>query len=65
MTKPGLIRPIVIPRKRDLKELIVLNTAKLLGLSRKEILERLDKKSAARAHALGPESLSPQANAAA
>ena len=45
MTKPGLIRPVVIPRKRDLKEGIVLNIAKTLGLSRKDILERLDKRS--------------------
>ncbi len=41
MTKPGLSRPIVIPRKKDLKELVVLNTGKLLGLNRNQILERL------------------------
>ena len=41
MTKPGLSRPIVIPRKRDLKEDIVLSVAKTLGLTRKQILERL------------------------
>jgi len=41
MTKPGLSRPVVIPRKRDLKEDIVLSIAKTLGLTRKQILERL------------------------
>ena len=41
MTKPGPSRPIVIPRKRDLKEDIVLSVAKTLGLTRKQILERL------------------------
>ena len=41
MTKPGLSRPIVIPRKRDLKEDIILSIAKTLGLTRKQILERL------------------------
>ncbi len=30
MTKPGLDRPIVIPRKRNLKEDIVLSIAKTL-----------------------------------
>ncbi len=44
MTKPGLNRPIVIPRKRDLKEDIVLSIAKTLGLNRKDVLERLDKR---------------------
>jgi len=41
MTKPGLSRPVVIPRKRDLNEDIVLSIAKTLGLTRKQILERL------------------------
>ena len=41
MTKPGLNRPIVIPRKRDLKEDVILSIAKTLGLTRKQILERL------------------------
>ena len=49
MTKPGLNRPIVIPRKRNLKEDIVLSIAKTLGLTRKSILERLDGKRAATA----------------
>ncbi len=42
MTKPGMARPVVIPKKRDLKELIVLNIAKTLGLTKKEMLKRLD-----------------------
>ena len=41
MTRPGMARPIVIPGKRDLKERIVLNIAKTLGLTRNEILDRL------------------------
>lgn len=44
MTKPGMARPIVIPKKRDLKELIVMNAAKALGLNRDEMLERLGDK---------------------
>ena len=42
MTKPGLARPIVIPKKRDLKEDIVLGIARTLGLTKKEIKDRLN-----------------------
>ena len=42
MTKPGLSRAIVIPQKRNLKEDIVLSVGRTLGLSKKQILERLD-----------------------
>lgn len=42
MTKPGLHRPIVIPRKNALKEDIVLNVGRALGPKRKQIFERLD-----------------------
>lgn len=49
MAKPGLSRPIVIPRKRDLKEDIVLNIAKTLGLTRKDMLERLDREKGKKA----------------
>lgn len=42
MTKPGLTRPVVIPKKNNLKEDIVLSVGKTLGLNRKEILKRLD-----------------------
>ena len=41
MTKPGLARPVVIPKKRHLKEDIVLGVGKTLGLNRKQMLERL------------------------
>lgn len=42
MTKPGLKRPVVFPRKKDLREGIVLNVGRTLGLTREQILERLD-----------------------
>ena len=46
MTKPGISRPVVIPKRNDLKETIVFNVAKkTLGLSRKEIIARLHKKN--------------------
>jgi len=41
MAKPGSPRPVVIPRKRDLKEDIVLRIARTLGLTKKEMLDRL------------------------
>jgi predicted RNA binding protein YcfA (HicA-like mRNA interferase family) len=41
MTKPGLARPIVIPRKKELKEDIVLSVARTLKLTKKEIETRL------------------------
>lgn len=41
MRKPGASRPIVIPRKKGLKEDVVLTIAKQLGLTRKELEERL------------------------
>ena len=41
MTKPGLAQPVVIPRKNNLKEDIVLGIGRTLGLNRKQILERL------------------------
>jgi hypothetical protein len=44
MTRPGLHRPVVIPKKRDLKEDVVLSVARTLGLNRKEIEARLDPK---------------------
>ncbi|MEY2539312.1 MAG: hypothetical protein QOG67_3052 [Verrucomicrobiota bacterium] len=48
MTRPGLRRPVVIPKKRDLKEDIVLSVGRTLGLKRKEIEGRLDPKKAKR-----------------
>lgn len=42
MTKSGSPRPVVIPRKRDLKEDIVLGIARTIGLTKKEMLDRLE-----------------------
>jgi predicted RNA binding protein YcfA (HicA-like mRNA interferase family) len=42
MTKPGLARPIVIPKKNDLSEDIVLSVGRTLGLNRKAIEQRLN-----------------------
>ena len=42
MTRPGLHRPVVIPKKRDLREDIVLSVGRTLGLDRKEIEARLN-----------------------
>ena len=41
MTKPGLFRPIVIPRKNNLKEDVVLSVGRTLGLTKKQIEERI------------------------
>jgi hypothetical protein len=41
MTKAGMARPVVIPKKRDLKEDIVLSVGRTLGLNRKQMEERL------------------------
>ena len=43
MTKPGTPRPVVIPRKKGLKEDVVLSVARTIGLSRAELLERLNR----------------------
>jgi hypothetical protein len=42
MTKAGIARPIVFPRKKGLKEDIVLSVGRTLGLDRKAILARLE-----------------------
>jgi predicted RNA binding protein YcfA (HicA-like mRNA interferase family) len=44
MTRSGLRRPVVIPKKRDLKEDIVLSVGRTIGLSRKDIEARLNPK---------------------
>jgi predicted RNA binding protein YcfA (HicA-like mRNA interferase family) len=44
MVREGLSRPIVIPAKKDLGEDIVLGVGRTLGLSRKQLLERLEKR---------------------
>ena len=41
MVKPGLKRPLVIPRKRALREDIVLNIARELGLTGHDIRARI------------------------
>ncbi len=41
MTKPGLNRPVVIPKKRNLKEGVVLGVLKTIGLSKTDLLVRL------------------------
>lgn len=43
MTKPGLSRAVVIPRKRGLKEDIVLSVGRTIGLNRKQLEELLSK----------------------
>jgi predicted RNA binding protein YcfA (HicA-like mRNA interferase family) len=42
MTKPGLSRPIVIPKKKDLAEDISLSVARTLGLTKKQLEQRLN-----------------------
>jgi hypothetical protein len=44
MVRNGLSHPIVIPRKKDLKEDVVLSVARTLGLTRRQIEERLSGK---------------------
>ncbi|MBI3679134.1 MAG: type II toxin-antitoxin system HicA family toxin [Acidobacteria bacterium] len=44
MTKPGLARPVVIPKKKDLAEDISLSIGRTLGLSRKQLEQKLSRK---------------------
>ncbi len=44
MTRPGLHRPVVIPKKADLKEDIVLGVGRTIGLNRKQIEAKLNPK---------------------
>jgi predicted RNA binding protein YcfA (HicA-like mRNA interferase family) len=44
MTKPGMARPVVIPKKKGLKEDIVLSVGRTLGLNRKQIEQKLTRK---------------------
>jgi hypothetical protein len=55
MTKPGLARPVVIPKKKDLSEDIVLSVGRTLGLTRKEIEQRLNPKKGRRSGPGGKE----------
>lgn len=45
MTKPGHVRPVVIPCRKTLSEGIVMSVAKTLGLNRRQILDRLEAKT--------------------
>lgn len=45
MTKPGMSRPVVIPKKKGLKEDIVLGVARTIGLDRKTLELRLNLKN--------------------
>jgi hypothetical protein len=45
MTKPGLTRPIVIPKKKDLSENITLAVGRTLGLNKKQLEQKLASKA--------------------
>ena len=45
MTKPGLARPIVIPKKKDLSENITLSVGRTLGLNKKQLEQKLASKA--------------------
>ena len=42
-SKPGILRPIVIPKYRGIPEFIILNNLKTAKITRKEYLELLKK----------------------
>jgi predicted RNA binding protein YcfA (HicA-like mRNA interferase family) len=37
--KPGLLRPVIIPRERDLPTFIILNNLRTLGVSKEEFVD--------------------------
>src|ERR1043166_5786298 len=41
--KPGLLRPIIIPREKELPQFIILNNLRILGMSRDEYLKIISK----------------------
>lgn len=43
-SKPGLLRPVIIPRDKQLPVFIVLNNLRTLGVSREEYLKFLKRK---------------------
>jgi len=45
MVRDGLARPIVIPRKKDLREDIIFAIGRTLGMNRKQLLDRLERKA--------------------
>jgi predicted RNA binding protein YcfA (HicA-like mRNA interferase family) len=44
MVRPGMSRPVVIPKKKGLKEDIVLGVGRTIGLNRKQIEAALNPK---------------------
>mgnify|MGYP001574021332 CR=1 FL=1 len=42
-TKKGIVRPVVIPKYREIPEFIVLNNLKTAGITRKEYFQLLSK----------------------
>ncbi len=43
-TKKGIVRPVVIPKYREIPEFIILTNLKTAGISRKEYFKLLSKK---------------------
>jgi len=41
--KSGILRPIIIPREKELPQFIVLNNLRTLGISREEYLGKIAK----------------------
>jgi len=41
--KSGILRPIIIPREKELPQFIILNNLRVLGISREEYLKLLAK----------------------
>lgn len=41
--RKGLLRPIIIPREKELPQFIILNNLRILGISREEYLHRTSK----------------------
>lgn len=42
MTKPGMVRPVVFPKKKTLGEDIVLNICRTIGIKKKDLEEFLN-----------------------
>ena len=42
MTKPGMVRPVVFPKKKALGEDIVLNICRTIGIKKKDLEEFLN-----------------------
>lgn len=48
MVRPGMARPVVFPKKKDLKEDIVLSVGRTMGLTSKQMRERVEGKKSKR-----------------